>query len=97
MSISEGQLFYATRSVPERIVQAHMTETVLLERISELVRWRRHWYRQQPRRDFWWDLAQRNDAELRHLLRVARIARRLAAAEPDPIDVSKRWHEYLDR
>jgi hypothetical protein len=96
MSISEGQLFYAYREAPVRVAQAHMTETVLLERIGELWRFR-SWYRRQVRQDFWMDLAKRNDEELRALLKVARRARRLSDAAPDPIDASKRWHEYLDR
>ena len=75
MTVTEAELFegYAGRTA-----QAHMTETVLLERIHELVLFRR-WYRQQANWSWWSDLAERNDIELRGLLRVARVARRLAA------------------
>lgn len=77
--------------VSDRITRAHATETVLLERIAELIRFRA-WYRRQARQDFWWDLARRNDVELRGLLAVARRARRLADAAPDPMTLAKGDH-----
>lgn len=52
------------------------------ERILELLNWRQ-WYRRQVRFDLWMDLAAANDAELRALLRLARKARKLAAAQAE--------------
>lgn len=71
----------------DRLVQAHATEQVLLDAIAE--RWRyRSWYR---RHGFTvdWTLRYENDRLLRELVRVARKARALSAAAPDPITVYK--------
>jgi hypothetical protein len=65
---------------PDAALRAHMTETILLERIAELWRFR-SWYRRQPRWDVWSDLAVRHDIELRALVRIARKSRGLVADE----------------
>jgi hypothetical protein len=65
---------------PDAALRAHMTETILLERIAELWRFR-DWYRRQPNWSWWSDLAARNRVELRALVKVARRARRLSADE----------------
>lgn len=89
-----------TQLVPDRVVRAHATEQVVLDRIGELLRKRSHYRRQTA---LWADLAKDNDTELRALLRVARKARALSAAplafddEGTLLDPATIWHEYLDR
>lgn len=70
----------------DRLVRAHATEAVLLDRIAEL--WQdRSWYRTHVG---WIPEQQTEDrVELRLLVRLARKARALAAAAPDPITEAK--------
>ena len=56
-----------------RTIRAHATEQVLLDRIAELLRYRR-WYRQHPY-TVDWPSRQEHAAELRALVRLARSAR----------------------
>lgn len=73
----DGYRTLAKATVPDRVARAHMTEQVMLDRIGQLLKYRR-WYRRQTA--LWADLARENDVELRGLLRVARKARALSAA-----------------
>jgi hypothetical protein len=79
----------------DRIARAHVTESLVLDRIAELWRFRA-WYRRQVRWDMWMDLAIRNDHELRALVTLARRARRLTEGTelaPDDMTTAKAWGE----
>ena len=68
---------------------------VIDERIAQL--WRDlHWYRHQPRPAHWFGLAMEARRELHVLLPLARKARRLAAAQPDPMDQYKSLAEWTE-
>jgi len=68
---------------------------VVMERISELIRWRT-WYRRQPNWSNWMDLARDNDVRLRELVKLARQARRAEAAKPDPITFAKGYIDWVE-
>ncbi len=80
MHTTERDLFEGYRGVPDRVARAHMTEQLLLDRIGQLIRYRR-WYRKQTA--LWQDLARENDIELRSLLALARKGRSLAITESE--------------
>jgi hypothetical protein len=69
----------------------HALRVVIEERIAELLRWRR-WYRARPDWASFMGLAQQHAAELRALLRLRRVARRLAA--PDPLTQAKGYADW---
>lgn len=66
-------------------IHDHALRVVIEERIAELWAWRA-WYRQRADWASFMGLRAEHDAELRALVRLARRARKIAAAAPDPID-----------
>ncbi len=62
----------------------HAYRALVDERIHQLLANRR-WYRANLWAQ-WSDLRREDDAELRALLKIARAARKMGAAVPDPID-----------
>ena len=67
-------------------------ESVVMARIREL--WHsRSWWRQNRWAD-WPDIRRDETAELRSLVKLARMARKLAAAKPDPLDQFKSYHDW---
>ena len=70
-------------------MQDHALRVVIEERISELLRWR-SWYRRNRWAD-WTPLRHEHEVELRALVRLAREARRIAAAVPDPMTAAAAW------
>lgn len=84
MVISEAELF----GIPAALEQAH--RVVIEERIRNLLAIRAI-YRRGPQ---WTPRRHEVELELRALVRLARQARRIAAAAPDPVD---RYKAALDR
>lgn len=73
----------------QRTIQAHALEAIILDRISELWRWRA-WYRARPDWYAFMGLAMANTAELRALVRLARKARDLARPAVESADAVTR-------
>lgn len=75
-------------------------EAIVLERITELLKWRK-WYRARPDWGNFLGLAREHEVELRALLKLARQARREFRDHPadatleqaDPITAYKGWSE----
>lgn len=71
--------------------QAHPTpepfEYVVMERIRDLWSWRA-WYRRRADWASFTGIRQQHMAELRGLVRLARLARRLEAGRPDPMTLA---------
>jgi len=69
----------------------HAYRTLVDERIHQLLV-NRAWYRKNLWAN-WTVLRAEDDIELRALLKIARAARKMAAAAPDPVDQYKGWTE----
>jgi hypothetical protein len=85
MTVTEQELFagYSPTTATD-----HALRVLVEERIRELLRYRA-WYRQNRWAD-WPDIRRQHATELLSLIRLARKARRLAAAAPDPLTEAKR-------
>lgn len=67
-------------------------EQLVLNRIHDLLVYR-HWFRTNRWAD-WPTIRAEYEIELRALVRLARQARRLEAAKPDPMDAFKSYHDW---
>lgn len=77
---------YGPADAAQRQVRAVLLQNVVEERIRELLGYRR-WYRQNRWAE-WSDLRTGHDRELRSLLRLVRLSRRLAEGAPDPVTLA---------
>lgn len=75
-------------------IEAHALAATVEERIRVL--WaERKWWRQHRWAD-WPDIRHDHDVQLRELVRLARQARKIAAAAPDPMDRYKSLADWTE-